>query len=237
MAQTTPDSPHTLAIDIGGSGIKALILNATGEPVSPRERQETPHPAQPEPMLAIMCALAQGKTYDRVSVGFPGVVCQGVTATAANLHPDWLGVNLQQHLQERLQAPVRVINDADMQGYGAIQGTGVELVITLGTGVGSALFTQGYLVPNLELAHHPFRKDATYEQYLGQAARQRDGSRKWNRRLQKALTQWQTLFYCDCLYLGGGNAKHIDFDLPPGVQTVSNVAGLLGGIALWRDEG
>ncbi len=229
-------SLHTLAIDIGGSGIKALVLNAAGEPVTPKERQETPRPAQPEPVLAVICALAKGKTYDRISVGFPGVVCQGVTLTAANLHPDWLGVNVQQILQERLQAPVRVVNDADMQGYGAIQGTGVELVITLGTGVGSALFTQGQLVPNVQLAHQPFRKGRTYEQYLGQAARQRDGSRKWNRRLQKALTQWQTLFYCDRLYLGGGNAKHIDFDLPPQVETIPNVAGLLGGIALWRDE-
>jgi len=229
-------SPYTLAIDIGGSGIKALVLNAVGEAVTSRERQATPHPAQPAPILEIIDALAQGKAYDRVSVGFPGVVCQGVTITAANLHPDWLGVNLQQILQERLGVPVRVINDADMQGYGAIQGTGVELVITLGTGVGSALFTQGHLVPNLELGHHPFRKNATYEACLGHVALKRDGVRKWNQRLEKALDQWHKLFYYDWLYLGGGNAKHINFDLPPQVKTVPNVAGLLGGIALWRDE-
>jgi polyphosphate glucokinase len=229
-------SPHTLAIDIGGSGIKALVLNAAGEMVTPRERQATPHPAQPQPVLEIICALAQGKTYDRVSVGFPGVVCQGVTTTAANLHPDWVGVNLQHILQERLGVPVRVINDADMQGYGAVQGVGVELVITLGTGVGSALFTQGHLVPNLELGHHPFRKNATYEECLGHSALKRDGVRKWNQRLEQALAQWQKLFYHDRLYLGGGNAKRINFVLPPSVQTVPNVAGLLGGIALWRDK-
>ncbi|MEN9215968.1 MAG: ROK family protein [Gloeomargarita sp. HHBFW_bins_162] len=228
-------SPYTLAIDIGGSGIKALVLDTNGKPISPRERQATPRPAQPQPILEIIDTLAKGKTYDRVSVGFPGVVRQGIIATAVNLHPDWAGVNLQELLVERLQAPVRVINDADVQGYGAIQGQGVELVITLGTGVGSALFTQGKLVPNLELGHHPFRKDLTYEQSLGLAALKRDGVKKWNRRVTKALTQWQNLFHADQLYLGGGNAKHINFALPPWVQIVPNLAGLLGGIALWQE--
>jgi len=91
-------------------------------------------------------------------------------------------------------------------------------------------------VPNLELGHHPFRKNATYEACLGHVALKRDGVRKWNQRLEKALDQWHKLFYYDWLYLGGGNAKHINFDLPPQVKTVPNVAGLLGGIALWRDE-
>jgi len=116
------------------------------------------------------------------------------------------------------------------------QGIVVESVLTLGTGVGSALFTQGHLVPNLELGHHPFRKNATYEECLGHSALKRHGVRKWNQRLEKALAQWQKLFHYDHLYLGGGNAKHISFDLPPQVKTVPNVAGLLGGIALWRDE-
>ncbi|MEN9279240.1 MAG: ROK family protein [Gloeomargarita sp. DG_1_4_bins_134] len=235
MTGTTSLSPYTLVIDIGGSGIKALILDAQGQAITPRERQETPRPPPPDPMLAIIGNLAQGKTYDRVSVGFPGVVRQGVILTAVNLHPDWLGVNLQHLLQERLQAPVRVMNDADIQGYGAIRGQGVELAVTLGTGVGSALFTQGHLVPNVELGHQPFHKENTYEQCLGQVALKRDGVRKWNRRLGKALTQWQNLFHFDHLYLGGGNAKHIHFELPPQVQIISNLAGLLGGIALWRE--
>jgi polyphosphate glucokinase len=185
--------------------------------------------------LEIIANLAAEKAYDRVSVGFPGVVRNGITETAANLTPEWIGFNLATALSDRLGKPTRVINDADMQGLGAVDGAGVELVITLGTGVGSALFLDGKLVPNLELGHHPFRKGETYEQQLGRAAMDQFGKKRWNERLEKALLVLQKVYNYDTLYLGGGNAKLITAAVSANVKIVPNVAGLLGGIALWKD--
>ncbi|MEO1209654.1 MAG: ROK family protein [Cyanobacteria bacterium J06638_20] len=225
---------NTLAVDIGGSGIKVMVLDGAGQPLTKRDRLDTPGSATPKAVIPMITKLAAGKEFDRVSVGFPGVVRQGRTMTAVNLHPDWHNYDLQRALEDKLSAPVRVANDADIQGFGAIQGTGVELVVTLGTGFGSALFVDGTLVPNLELGHHPFRKGDTYEEQLGRAALDSEGKGKWNRRLEKAIAKLDRVFNYQVLYLGGGNAKEITFDLPDNVQTVRNVAGLLGGIALWK---
>ena len=120
-----------------------------------------------------------------------------------------MGLTWQALLSQRLAKPVRVANDADVQGLGAIAGKGVELVITLGTGFGSALFLDGKLVPNLEMGHHEFRKGETYEQQLGRAAMDKVGEKKWNNRLGKAIAQLEHLFNYDCLYLGGGEAKKV----------------------------
>lgn len=227
---------QTLAIDIGGSGIKVMVLDEAGEPTTERSREETPNPAKPAPMLEQIMSLAAGQgEFDRISVGFPGVVVGGVIKTAANLDPEWVGFDLATVLSEKLGKPVRVANDADIQGLGAVDGKGVELVLTLGTGFGSALFVDGKLVPNLEMGHHPFRKGETYEQQLGRATLDNVGKQKWNERLEKAIAHLQHLFNCDYIYLGGGNTKKITFDLPPNVKIVPNVNGLLGGIALWRD--
>jgi polyphosphate glucokinase len=227
----------TLAIDVGGSGIKVMILDEQGTPVSNRARVETPQPAKPSPVIeAIVQLVSQQGEFDRVSVGFPGVVRLGVTETAVNLDPDWVGLNLETVLSERLGKPVRVANDADIQGMGAIAGQGVELVITLGTGFGSALFLNGKLVPNLEMGHHPFRNDNTYEQQLGRAALDSVGQKKWNRRLEKAIATLRNLFNYDALYIGGGNTDKVTIDLPPNVKIVPNVSGLLGGIVLWKDS-
>ncbi len=227
---------RTLAVDIGGSGIKAIVLDEAGQSVTERNRTETPQPPKPEAVLGAIASLAaSADSFDRVSVGFPGVVRQGVTYTAVNLDPDWVGFDLAAALQERLGKPVRVINDADVQGLGAISGKGVELVITLGTGFGSALFVDGKLVPNLEMGHHPFRKGETYEEQLGRKALEKVGEKKWNSRLFKAIATLQRLFNFDCLYIGGGEAKKITLELPENVKIVPNVSGLLGGIALWRD--
>ena len=235
MAQQN-QSARTLAVDIGGSGIKVMVLDEAGEPLTERGRVETPQPPKPEAVLAVIASkAAEQGDFDRVSVGFPGVVSNGITKTAVNLDPDWVGFDLATALTERLGKPVRVANDADIQGLGAIAGKGVELVITLGTGFGSALFVDGKLVPNLEGGHHPFRKGETYEQQLGRAALDAVGQKRWNRRLEKAIATLQNLFNCDYLYIGGGNTKKITLDLPPNVKIVPNVSGLLGGIALWRD--
>ncbi len=227
---------RTLSVDIGGSGIKVIVLDTDGNPQSERSRVETPQPAKPDAVIkAITQLAAQQSEFDRVSVGFPGVVRGGVTETAVNLTPEWIGLNLGTALQESLGKPVRVVNDADMQGLGAISGQGVELVVTLGTGFGSALFVDGKLVPNLEMGHHEFRKGETYEQQLGRAALEDIGVKKWNNRLEKAIASLQRLFNYDRLYIGGGEAKKVSLDLPPNVKIIPNMSGLLGGIALWRD--
>lgn len=225
---------RTLSVDIGGSGVKVMVLDDQGNPITERDRVDTPQPATPNAVLAAIVGLANGKTFDRISVGFPGVVKAGITETAVNLHPTWVGFDLATALTHHLGQPTRVINDADMQGLGAVAGVGVELVITLGTGIGSALFLNGSLVPNLELGHHPFRKGETYEDQLGRAALDRVGAKKWNQRLERAIANLDHLFNYDHLYFGGGNTKKIDFDLPANVKIVPNVLGLLGGIALWR---
>jgi polyphosphate glucokinase len=229
-------SVRTLSVDIGGSGVKAMVLDITGKPLTERVRLETPQPATPEVVINAIAVLAasQGE-FHRVSVGFPGVVRSGVTETAVNLHPNWIGFDFAATLTQTLNKPVRVINDADMQGLGAICGKGVELVITLGTGFGSALFVDGKLVPNMEMGHHPFRKRQTYEEQLGRAALEKIGDKKWNRRLRKAIATLQNLFNYDWLYIGGGEAVRVNMTLPLNVKLIPNITGLLGGIALWKD--
>jgi polyphosphate glucokinase len=225
----------TLALDVGGTGVKGLLLDHKGKPISERERADTPQPATPEAILQVLDAIAAKLSrFDRVSVGFPGVVKRGATLTAHNLNPKWVGFELEKVLARRWRKPVRVANDAAVQGYGAIHGKGVELVITLGTGFGSSLFTDGYLVPGLELAHHPWRRNKTYEDYLGKYGLAKYGRKRWNKILLKAITRLEALFNYDHLYIGGGNAVKIDLALPKHVTRVPNEDGLLGGAALWR---
>ena len=236
MTAARRDRPHTLSIDIGATGLKAAVLDARGRLVTERLRIRTPHPARPAPVLAGIASLARAlPPCDRVAAGFPGVVEDGVVRTAANLHPDWIGVNLARRLARLTGRPTRVANDADVQGMAVVEGRGVELVLTLGTGVGSALFLDGRLVPNLELGHHPFQSGRTYEQLLGDLARKQVGKRKWNKRLRAAVEMLLQTFSCRRLYLGGGNGRLVRRPLPPRVEVVSNVAGVLGGIHLWRE--
>jgi len=225
-----------LAIDIGGTGIKTMVMDAAGNPLTERDRLETPVSATPTSVLEVILQLTANKEFDYVSVGYPGVVRSGVTHTAANLHESWIGFDLGGTLTEKFEKPVKVINDADMQGLGCISGQGVELVITLGTGFGSALFVDSILVPNLELGHHPFRKGETYEEQLGRDAFDKVGKKRWNERLERAIATLDPLFNFNTLYIGGGNAKKVELALPNHIKLVPNIAGLLGGVALWRDR-
>jgi len=227
---------RTLAIDIGGTGLKATILDDKGKPLHERIRVETPHPATPHSIVAALVKLvAPLGNYDRISVGFPGVVVHGETLTAPNLHPTWYKFPLARTLQTKLKKPVRVLNDAGVQGFGVIQGHGTEMVITLGTGMGCAIYVDGRYVPNIELAHHPFHKGKTYEDWIGMKALKKVGKKRWNKRVAEVLAQIQPIFNPTHIYLGGGNAKKLHIKLPKHVTITDNVAGLLGGIALWRD--
>jgi len=234
-SESNSATPRTLAVDIGGTGIKTIILDPDGKPITERERIATPARATPKRVMAIIDKMAhQQGEFDRVSVGFPGVVKDGKLLTAVNLGPGWTKFDFQKALGKQLMRPVRIANDADVQGMGSISGKGVELLITLGTGVGSALFVDGRLA-HLEMGHHPFRKGRTYEDELGNAAFRRKGAKKWNKHLLEAIETLKTAFNYDRLYIGGGNNKHIKAPLPPNVQVVSNLEGLLGGIVLWND--
>jgi polyphosphate glucokinase len=237
VVSAAKDGTRTLAIDIGGTGLKALVLDEKGAALTDRARVETPRPATPKAVLGALAALIEPLgDFHRVSVGFPGVVVDGVTKTAPNLHAEWAGFNLAGAIGKQTGKPVRVLNDAGVQGYGVIEGRGLEMVLTLGTGLGCALFIDGRYVPNLELAHHPFRKGKTYEEYLGAKALEKVGKKRWNKRLARALAQIDPIWNPHKIYLGGGNAKHVSIKLPSHVTCTENIAGLLGGIKLWTDS-
>ena len=227
----------TLAIDVGGTGVKIMVLDGKGKPLTERLREPTPRPAKPKAVLDLLNGMIkQMPEFDRITIGFPGVVKAGKTLTAHNLHPDWIGFPLEQTIQKKWQKPTRLCNDAAVQGFGAIKGKGVELVLTLGTGLGSSLFINGRLCPGLELAHHPWHDDKTYEDLLGKVALEKHGKRHWNKLVKKAIEQTQSLFNWDVLYLGGGNAVKISFKPSKDVVIVPNEDGLLGGVALWEND-
>lgn len=226
----------TLTVDIGGTGIKAETLAPNGKPINERLRIPTPKSATPRNVIAVIRKLAsQSAKFSRVSTGFPGVVKDGVVYSAPNLGKGWNGFDLAGALKKQLGHPVRVANDADVQGLGSVTGKGIELVLTLGTGVGSVIFVDGHRI-HLEVGHHPFHKGKTYEDELGARALKKKGKKKWNKMLAVAIEDTQRMFNYDRLYLGGGNTKYIKTKLPTNVSTVSNVNGLLGGIKLWEEK-
>lgn len=227
-----------LAIDVGGTGLKAAVLDGEGNMLTERVRVETPHPCAPELLVDTLAKLVEPlPAYECVSVGFPGVVRHGRIVTAPNLGTEaFKGFDLAGALSERLGKPVRVLNDADMQGLGAVEGHGVEMVITLGTGFGSAIFVDGQLGPHLEISHHPFRKGESYDQQLGNAAYKKIGKKKWNKRVERAIKNLRSLTNFDRLYIGGGNAKRLKFELGADTQTVPNECGIKGGARLWAGE-
>ncbi len=227
----------TLAIDIGGSGLKAAVLDPDGTLISERIRIETPVGAHPDAIVAMLAEFVRELPgFTRVSAGFPGMVRDGIVLTAPNLgHDAWAGYDLATALQEAIGRPTRVANDADVQGLAVIAGTGLEMVLTLGTGFGTALYKDGQMCPHLEISQQPFRKGETYDEHIGDAARREAGNRKWEKRVMRAIDNMRSLTHFDRLYIGGGNAKKLSVELPADVTIIDNLAGLSGGVGLWRD--
>jgi polyphosphate glucokinase len=243
-----PVGPLTLAIDIGGTGLKASVLDAQGAMVADRVLVKTSYPCPPAKLVDDLSALvAPLPAADRVSAGFPGMMRKGRVLSAPHfvteagpgtkvddaLVAQWDHFDLAGALRKRLGKPTKVANDADLQGAAVVEGKGLELVITLGTGVGTALFYEGRLLPHLEFAHHPFRKGETYNEQLGDATRKEVGNGRWNKRVRRAVDTLRALTFFDHCYIGGGNSKHLTGDLAADVSTVDNTAGILGGIKLW----
>jgi len=237
MSKTSPQL-KVLSIDIGGSHIKATVLDSNGSLLVDYSKIETPQPANPDNVVKAIKKLAKPFTdYNKISVGFPGYVRDSIVKTAPNLdNAAWADFNLGKKLEEELGKPARVVNDADMQGLGVVSGKGLELVLTLGTGFGTAVLLDGKLLPHLEIGQSPITRHNSYDAYIGDKAFDIAGKKKWNERMEKVLKVLKTLFNYDYLYIGGGNARELTFKLDDNVKLVTNQDGIKGGARLWSTD-
>jgi polyphosphate glucokinase len=212
-------------------------------------RIPTPYPLSPQKLVTVLEDLIKPlPPFDRVSVGFPGMVRDGRILSAPHfVSPDgprgipapklvsaWARFDLETELERVTRKPTKVANDADIQGAAVVTGTGFEAVLTLGTGVGSAFFFHGQLLPHFEFAHTPFRKGHSYNEELGEATRKVIGTKKWQQRVLEAIDTIRELVFFDHLFIGGGNSTRLTVELPADVSLVDNQAGILGGIKLWE---
>lgn len=242
----------TLSVDCGGSGIKAGVLDASGTAHAPNVRVSTPYPLSPERLVATVADIARTlPRAARLSLGLPGMIRHGVvistphyvnrggprTRPVPELVSAWTGHDLKASLEAELSIPAIVVNDAELHGAGVIAGAGLELVLTLGTGLGSAHYDGGRLAPHLELSHAPVRRATTYDAYIGEPERRRLGDALWSRRVLRVVDGLVPVFRWDRLYLGGGNSSRITPQvrdrLGPEVVVVPNSAALAGGVRAW----
>ena len=242
----------TLAIDCGGGGIKASVLDAAGTMRSRPLRVPTPYPLPPA--LLVKTLLEVGTRLpaaDRVTVGMPGMIRHGVvvatphyvtragprTRVDPDLVAEWSGYDMRSALADAFGLPALVFNDAEVHGAGVVAGTGLELVLTLGTGLGCALFDGGLLAPHLELSQAPVRWGMTYDTYVGEPERRRLGDAFWSRRVRGVVDGLRPVFRWDRLYLGGGNSRLIRPEqlarMGDDVVVVPNTAGIVGGVRAW----
>jgi polyphosphate glucokinase len=231
------NATHVLSIDMGGTGLKASVVDRGGKLLTPRQRIPTPYPCPPGVMMDALAGLvAPLPEHDRIAIGFPGFVRHNRVVTAPHFGTgEWSDFPLADAASERFGGPARMINDAEMQGLAVIRGHGLEFVLTLGTGAGTGLFRDGELMPHLELAHHPvYGKKKTYNDYIGDAALKKVGKKHWNRRVARTVDILADLLHFDHLFIGGGNSRKVALAPTPSITIVSNDAGIEGGAAVWR---
>jgi polyphosphate glucokinase len=242
----------TLAIDCGGGGLKASVLDETGTMRARPIRVPTPYPLPPALFVKTLVDLGSRlPSADRVTIGMPGMLRHGVvvatphyvTRAGPRTRPDpelvaeWSGFDARTALGDAFGLPVLVLNDAEVHGAGVVAGTGLELVLTLGTGLGCALFDGGVLAPHLELSQAPVRWGMSYDTYIGEHERRRLGDGFWSRRVRGVVDGLRPVFHWDRLYLGGGNSRLLRPEqlarMGDDVVVVPNTAGILGGVRAW----
>jgi polyphosphate glucokinase len=252
MATTPHAQPdvNTLSIDIGGTGLKASVLDLLGNMEHERVRVPTPYPLSPARLVDEIERLIKPlPPFDRVSVGWPGAVRGGKVVSAphfvspkgpggkptSKLVKAWERFDLQTELERTTGKPTKVANDADVQGSAVVSGEGFEVVLTLGTGLGTALFLDGKLLPHLEFAHHPCRRGQSYNEAIGEATRKAIGHKRWHARVFDTIETMRLLTFFDHCYVGGGNASRLNpREMPSRVTIVNNDAGITGGVTLWE---
>ena len=221
----TISKPKILVIDVGGTHVKVRV---TGQ------REERKIDSGPTMTAARMVreveSLVEDWTYDVISIGYPGTVIHGRPVHEPhNLGGGWVSFNFA----KALGRPVKMINDAAMQALGSYKG-GSMLFLGLGTGLGSAMIIDGILEP-MELAHLPYKKGKTYEDYVGDRALKHLGKKKWRRYVADVVTRLKNALEADYVVLGGGNSRHLK-DLPPGAELGDNGNAFIGGIRLWKEK-
>jgi predicted NBD/HSP70 family sugar kinase len=212
-----------LVVDVGGTHVKALVSGRT----TPVKIDSGPD-LTPRAMVRRLLAAVKDWDYDAVAIGYPGAVVRGrPVSNPRNLGGGWVGFNFKKALGK----PVKIVNDAAMQALGAYK-TGRMLFLGLGTGLGSALIIDGVIEP-MELAHLPYKKGRTYEEYLGKKGLKRLGKKKWRRHVEDVIERFRAALNVDDVVLGGGNAKLLK-TLPKGVRRCTNANAFIGGFRLWN---
>ncbi len=243
----------TLAVDCGGGGIKAAVLDEAGTAHAAPLRVDTPYPLPPTLLVETIADIAASlPRADRVTVGMPGMIRHGVvvhtphyitrTGPRSKVVPElveaWSSFDMRAAVSARLGVPAMVLNDAEVHGAGVIAGSGLELVLTLGTGLGSAMFDGGRLAPHLEWSRAPVRRGTTYDELIGEPERRRLGDALWSRRVLSMIEGLRPVFWWDRVYVGGGNSRCISPSvlarLGDDVVIVPNSAALVGGARAWE---
>lgn len=214
-----PESNAVLGIDIGGTGIKAAVVDVeTGKFLFERYRVDTPHPVTPEAVAGAIAQVVRHFDWQGiVGIGFPSIIKNGVVFSAANIHKSWMGVNTEELFGQATALPVFVINDADAAGISAVKfgagvgKKGVLIFITLGTGIGSALFLDGKLLPGTEFGHLYLNRQIV-EKQMSNAVRKRENltPQEWGKRLNRFFKHLERIVSPDHIIVGGGGGKRFD---------------------------
>ena len=242
----------TLAVDFGGTGVKASVLDKSGKVLIDFPYLKTPYPLSPNLLISIVKGfVAADHRIKRVTVGLPGMIRNGKvvviphyinkngprSAVDPALKKAWYGFDMQKALNNKLKLPTLVLNDAEVHGAAVITGIGLETVLTFGTGLGSAIFNDGKLTPHLEISHATIRYGKSIDAWIGEISRRRMGNQLWSRRVKSLIQELYPMIVWDKLYIGGGNAQRISksalksFDYK--VKIIPNSAGVSGGVKAW----